>query len=453
MSRKATRKESTTSTPALMMSASSKFTASDSQLSPNGSVCSSPNKSFGGHSPLLFRTVDGKSSPIGKTKHCNKSFNVPRKTVPHLHGQLLKQSNEEILTELYFNKDSKLLLAFCKSLIGRNDFSNYHIRILLKFYKSRGKLTDLLITLAENEIETSNPQNELFRGNSIFTRVYAEYLRNYCSQFLQSVIQPIEELIFTTKTRQSPGLPTSDENRSNVFVSSLLRDVLIVFSETLVDAIDQLPPHLRLILRHIFQKVLTKRGEDSACHVFETLLFLRFLLPPLSTTPQLLKQIQLLLKSCTGKILFVHSIDNDNSLCKQEESSFIHSVNVLYRNIVFGPLSYGISAKGVKRVEQDESYHDMINVLRSELNKISSHYGDGFEVVFNLIKGKREVSHINILTAAEGMTDWMIEREIQVEVENKELRTAIDRLERSCQLLRQKICDLQDSDCNVSAYM
>ena len=178
----------------------------------------------------------------------------------------------------------------------------------------------------------------------------------------------------------------------------------------------------------------------------ETIIFLRYLLPTLVDFPEILKSLQKLLKQASyhsssekQKESVSHAIGETI-----EESRFIQSVNLFYRSILEGPLSFGMEFKGLNKDEQDESYHNMLNVIRSELNKLSKVYGDGFEAIFTIVKGKKDSPSLNIIFASEGMTDWMLEREKEIEKENKLLKEAVEQLRKQVEILRKKVTVTSD---------
>ncbi|BFU21295.1 Ras GTPase-activating protein, putative [Entamoeba histolytica HM-3:IMSS] len=420
--------------------------SNSASMTPDGSICSSKS-SIGSHntcqSPIYCCSTEGINTPVKKYLHT-----VHRQVDRHVNT--LRPSNEEVLASMFLEKNSRLLYSYSQALISKSDYNSYHIRILLKFFKSRGKLTHLITNLSDIEIETTNYNNELFRGNSVFTRVFSEYLKNYCNEFLQLIISPIQEIIKEVKTKNQPSILTGDDSLNGLLLACTIKDVLEKMAVSITKNTCLLPPHLRYILRHIYNSVYLIRGEEASKHVLETLIFLRFILPPLAQTPQLLKKLQSLLKMANGKIFSRFSDDKHETLTTREETLFISSVNTFYRGIITGPLSFATSFKGVKRSEQDESYNDIVQVIRSEMNRISSVFGDGFETVFDIVKGKKDVVSVNVINAAEEMTSWMIDREYELEGENKELRLSVDCLKKECCILRQKVMELQTNELNSS---
>ena len=299
-----------------------------------------------------------------------------------------------------------------------------------------------MITLATTEIENSNIQNQLFRNNGIFPRVYAEYLKAYCSDFLHNILAPARDIIENIKALSNE---CDNGNKLNDLISSFLEKM----AHSMREAIYEMPSHFKTLIREIHRTASRVRDEVQAKNVLETLLFLRFIIPSLASVPCLPKKLQQLVRNCDGKVQITHVSDRDGSVFTAQETEFIYSVNLFYRDILHGPSQYGTSSKGIKKTEQDDSYNEMINVLKSELNVINRNYGDKFEDIFNLVKGKREITHINILGSANEMTEWMIKRESDLEMENKELKKNIQTLTKNCAILQKRIEKLKEMKNNA----
>ncbi|ELP94076.1 hypothetical protein EIN_183930 [Entamoeba invadens IP1] len=410
-------------------------------LSPSGSFASSTCQSIGSHcnSPLSFGSES--SFSLGRRSHIVQKMYTPTIEFVQRVQPKVFRSNEDNLTSYFIESDAKLLFAYSKALLARSDYNNYHVRILLKYFKSRGYLTELLTLLAENEIRNENSHNEIFRGNSPFTRVFGEYLKMFCGNYLNTIISPIEEVIEAAKLKISQ-LNQNDEFFNSAYMIGLNKDVLQTFTQLLTE--NEMPSHLMYILRRIYNAVYLKRGEKEASTCMETLLFLRFFLPPLASTPSVLKNIQTLLKRADGKLVKVKS----NTA---EESGFITAVDITYHKVLNGPLQYATASKGVKRVEQDESYHEMVDIIRSELSSISNCFGDGFEKVFQLVKGNREIVDGNVLCATQSMTDWMGNRETALEQENSELKNGIQYLKARNEVLLRLFQQFQVSEDSSSS--
>ena len=254
----------------------------------------------------------------------------------------------------------------------------HNTQTLIKYFKSRGKLVELVTSIAMQEIETTNRHNELFRGNTIFTRVFTEYIKLYCRDYLEAVIEALQDVLPAHEGRSATV-------HSNPATQDVVNNVLEVLSDVLVENFVALPPHLLVVLRQIYSMARSARGELAAQNVLETLVFLRFVLPPLSHHAALLKQITALLKHAS--LLSGTSPDDGRT---EHETTFITAVSLLYREIVTGPSSFGMSFRGINTAEQEESYHEMVELLRANMHALSAAYGEGYEAVFAILKGKQD---------------------------------------------------------------
>ena len=95
-------------------------------------------------------------------------------STPLIMSPALSLSNDEVLSDLFFG-ESQLLNVYCETLISVREHNPYHVNVLLAYFKSRGKMLELLKYTSTEEIEFTNIRNELFRGNTTFTRIYKGY--------------------------------------------------------------------------------------------------------------------------------------------------------------------------------------------------------------------------------------------------------------------------------------
>ncbi|KAL7721925.1 Ras-GAP domain-containing protein [Entamoeba marina] len=354
------------------------------------------------HSTLFVPLSPRLSTPSSPASTSPITIKKEKKTKPSA-----KKSQEQSLAELLFDKSNHLLFAYCDALL-KNDPDPQHITVLIDYYQSRGKLTDLLTTLACREISMTKGTTPLFRGNTTFTRVYSYYVRRHCSSLLQSTSS-----IIIVNENQTPS-----------------SDILSIYAKTLLKSLPELPPHLHSALQIISSKVHEFRGEVAAMRAVATLLFLRFLFIPLIRLPDILKKLQ------SG----VHDALEGNCDEISGDVTFSRAVHIIVEHVMEGPCGVGVSVVGVSSARREASLRGIIEIIKTEMRKISGKYNDDFEEVFNVVKGKVDGCVINVDFATSELTSWMDEREGIVERENKELIICIERLKKKNRDLRALIC-------------
>ncbi|KAL7722566.1 Ras-GAP domain-containing protein [Entamoeba marina] len=360
------------------------------------------------NSPLALK------SPLTSASVSKKPFYSYRKT------------QEESMRELFLGDDSTLLYAYCESLI-KQDSNPRYIKVLLMYYASRGKLVELMQKLSEREIETSSIHNQLFRGNSIFTKVYNQYINLYCSQYLQSTTHKF--LQYLNEMNIDFVLEDCLENKSSY--EQLTTNVLQLFSTILLDTIDAIPSHLRLILRALYKNVTELRGQNKANCAFKTLFFLRYLLTPLLRSPEILKILQ---KAVTNS-----SCDLSNM--SPEQLKFKFTINQILQVITRGPTIINSTTNMVNIKEMEKSLIEVIEIIKGEMKKISLYYKKDFADVFSVVKGKYDGSGgtSSIHSTAPDLINWMNEKERGLMKENDDLRKEIVRLEMRIEKLKQRV--------------
>ena len=409
--------------------------------------------------------------------------------LPHPFNDLLQPNKEEMLVNHFFD-DPKFLDAYCKSFITGKENSSYNCRMLLKFFKSRGKLHELLRRVYTTEIETTSVHNPLFRGNTLFTKLYNEYTKTYCKEYMNNIMQPVLSFLEKYKSidkqnqmkevnktnplnivilqnetnenrnendqqqKQVEISPNEKENqtenekekqnenenepKNEMTEEMLYKKTLQIFTQQLQTHLP--PPTLLILLHGLYEKVYVDRNESIACNIIQTLLFLRFLLTPLSFHGQILRKLQMLLKKSVGQKP-LNSLQAKRLM--DEEKEFLTAVSVTYSIIFNCPYGEQSLIKGYNQDEQEETYHGILAIIRTNLNGFYGNYGEGFEEVFKITKNTKEQPKGNILLTSEEMICRMIEKCTELEEENKRLKSVISSTTEDCEKLKKKIALIQ----------
>ncbi|KAL7721824.1 Ras-GAP domain-containing protein [Entamoeba marina] len=311
---------------------------------------------------------------------------------------VIKKPHEQSLRELFFENNNSLLYAYCDTLI-KNDVNPYYIEVLMDFWSSRGKLVDLMLLLAKREILNENPNNQLFRGNTIFSKVYAKYLSSCCNSYLNETSNAFVE--FITESYDEQGIQEVMKN------DNLKGDMMSTFSELLLDNIHLIPSHFRVLLQTIYSLVMKERGEEHADKTFITLLFLRYLFIPFVKTPSVLISFQKCMseaftKTTTPSILNTYHMEEVKK-----------NVKYLIASIKRGPAMHSVSLKGVSMQKQEKSLNQILEVIKREMKNISRIYDGDFSVVFSAVKGRVDccTGGYSIPYAMNTYVEWLEEKE------------------------------------------
>ncbi|EDR29896.1 hypothetical protein EDI_111780 [Entamoeba dispar SAW760] len=349
-----------------------------------------------------------------------------------------KKSQEEEMRKFLFNFPSLLLNSYCTALI-KNDGNPYHIKVLLEFYSSRGKLIDLLTNLAYDEIDGCNINNQIFRGNTLFTKIYAEYLRRYCSEFLASSTLQFIELLKTNKHYLDGfSLPKESEGYRSCF-----REGMRHYVKLLEQSKRLFPAHLREIIKNIFFKVKSNRGEQQAIRTISTLLYLRYLFIPFATYPSLLVEIQKVVTETTKRdhLILYSPIPKEKQFC----SEFIHFIERTLISVITGPTSFSTSIRGISALNQEKSLVSLVSIIRQEMKLISKFYPNDFDEVFQVVKGKTNTNaSCSVCYITDEFTGWMTEREKALVKENSEIMKQIQIIQKQNERLRSQILSLKE---------
>ncbi|EMD47645.1 Ras GTPase-activating protein, putative [Entamoeba histolytica HM-3:IMSS] len=183
------------------------------------------------------------------------------------------------LKVLLLQPSSPLLSAYINSFL-KDDDSQKYLDVLLHYYDSHNLLPHLLLSLASFEIKSTNICNPLFRGNTLFSRIYSLYLTEYCSFFLTETSKAL--LNFLSAIHYDDKI----NNQEDISV------IITTYFSLISDSFKYIPQELLWVLHCIYQKVLISRGKSDAMISINTLFFLRYLFIPFKETPSLFKIIQ-----------------------------------------------------------------------------------------------------------------------------------------------------------------
>ena len=93
-----------------------------------------------------------------------------------------QEENGESVMDYYFIENTNLLNAYCDALVLKTNTNDFYIHVLLDFFKSRGKLNDLIVSSINFD------GSVIMKRSSLFSKFYRVYLKTYCQEYLDMVI-------------------------------------------------------------------------------------------------------------------------------------------------------------------------------------------------------------------------------------------------------------------------
>ena len=224
---------------------------------------------------------------------------------------------------------------------------------------------------------------------------------------------------------------------SELFIQETTNELLLLLSEEM--NIKKIPNQLEVILHFIYIKIVNMKNKEFANKFLKVLFFNKFLIPSLKFNSSLIKKIEILLKRINGKLSGCFFINEDDIFLEEEEKVFIKKMNSIIYSIKNSPLRQTISLKNNFKINENESYNDIINILKNNLKELFSHYGDGFEEIFKLIKSHKDSSKGNVVIASQEYSEWMVIKEREMDEENDELIKRINQMKSLNGMLKNEI--------------
>lgn len=152
--------------------------------------------------------------------------------------------------------------------------------LLFRVFESKGNLLSLMKVLVEREVALTNHESELFRANSIMTRLMTNFARTYGYNYVRSCLTPLvlsmgekpAECSFELDPAKGGSPEDIDRNAEHLrLMSQALLD--IIYNSTGI-----LPVLFRALCHHIWD-VVEDRFPDSRHSAIGSFIFLRFFCP------------------------------------------------------------------------------------------------------------------------------------------------------------------------------
>ncbi|EDR27435.1 hypothetical protein EDI_092260 [Entamoeba dispar SAW760] len=332
-----------------------------------------------------------------------------------------KKSQEDSLREMFFSPKNTLLYCFCDSLL-KQDVNVSYIRCLINFYASRGKVIELLETIAFKEIDETSYCNELFRGNTPFIKIFNNYTSKFCDELLKEEFKTYSDIhISQTEHILKEGTWVDKISTS--------KNVIHLLTKFLIKCSSYIPSHFKTILRKIYHRVAQNRSITEARNTFLTLFFLRYCFRPFSKVPSILKILHEAVHRCVQESKY--SIDSNNI----ELRTAINSLLSYITNTPDGS-SYGL----INITMQEVSLEQMVNIFKTEMGTISKFYNGDFNEIFNIVKGKYDgIQSINPEMAVSRLNTWEEEKLSLASQLNSQLKQQIKKLKKYNKILKNRI--------------
>ncbi|XP_022103860.1 rasGAP-activating-like protein 1 isoform X3 [Acanthaster planci] len=163
-----------------------------------------------------------------------------------------------------------------------------------KIFLGQGMILPFLDALIRQELQQSSDINTLFRGNSLATKCFDQFMKLVGMPYLLETLQPIIDTIYEERKHVeldpckvgSIRRRVSMKNRSEGYLlehsATILTEYLASIVNCILKSVDRCPPILRMALKQLRQRVEDKFPDnDSDCKYLclSGFLFLRFFAP------------------------------------------------------------------------------------------------------------------------------------------------------------------------------
>lgn len=152
--------------------------------------------------------------------------------------------------------------------------------LLFRVFESKGNLLSLMKVLVERELALTTHQSELFRANSIMTRLITTFAKTYGYNYVRSCLTPLvismgekpQECSFELDPAKGGSAEVIDRNAEH------LRLMCQALLDIIYNSTPMLPVLFRALCHHIWE-VVEEKWPESRHSAIGSFIFLRFFCP------------------------------------------------------------------------------------------------------------------------------------------------------------------------------
>ncbi|KAL1917866.1 uncharacterized protein VTP21DRAFT_3700 [Calcarisporiella thermophila] len=289
----------------------------------------------------------------------------------------------EKLVNMLFENDSQIALALCEvcPVVDIDMLS----ALLLKVYDSRGKTTQLLRAIVELEVASTESESELFRRNSMATRLLSAFARQHGAEYIRSTLQPLLQELYAKPHQYAFELdPTKVKDEEISQNLAKLKCTTQRFLDVICTSGHKVPPVFRELCFHLSTAV-GRRFPEAKYTAVGGFIFLRFFCPAI-VAPEVEELVRPAVSKefRRGLTLITKVIQNlaNNVLFGAKEpymtvlndflTSNIYRVTTFLRDISANSPSDMIESQDVNALEEAD-YLRLQFFLQDNMNSISSY--------------------------------------------------------------------------------
>ncbi|ORX39325.1 putative ras GTPase activator [Kockovaella imperatae] len=240
--------------------------------------------------------------------------------------------------------------------------------LLFRVFEAKGTILALLKVLTEREVALTNHEPDLFRANSITTRILTIFAKTYGYNYVRATIQPLIHSLLEKPDETSFELdpakiaPNEDIERNADHLQAVCQALLHLICNSVPKA-----PTIFRVLCHYLWSAVEEKFPDSRHSVVGSFIFLRFFCPAIVAPDQIDLDVSPDAKEVRRALLLVTKVIQNlasNVMFGNKEPHMkvlnpflernIHEVTKFLSNIAVRPRSYEISL-AVKASQEEAS--------------------------------------------------------------------------------------------------
>ncbi|EDR25695.1 hypothetical protein EDI_138730 [Entamoeba dispar SAW760] len=356
--------------------------------------------------------------------------------------------------QLLFVRDSEFLRCYCAEFVKGKmaPECNTNARLLVEYFNVHGKLLDLMKEVAKREIETTNSETQVFRGNTSFTRLYGEYCHLCLLPYLRAVTKEVIQLLINEETKLDPEALNSPELENHKESMDTFCKLAHMFGTKLVDCVHLLPSHFHQLLRFISVEVGNKKSVKSTPqNTFNLLFFIRTVFPVFHApqhvmdtiqppSPEMAKRLTAFSKTCQS---LLNETTTSSSIPLDIANFMTSSASKLFEMFTHPRSGYMTEKSGLDFSLQANAHKNIVELVRSNIEPLTALMTRDVQALKDALKSEKNEDSVmtEMQQSLEFCSNTYSERLQAVEDEITDLNDEIEKYKAQLKAVQKAIED------------
>ena len=296
------------------------------------------------------------------------------------------------MLDLLFESDLSITLALCEACPA-SDLDDL-AALLLTLFESRNQTTTLLKMLIEREVARTESAPNLFRRNSISTKLMTLYAKAHGAEYLNAVLNPVwKSLTSSSSTKEYEIDPQKlqvddvpEANRKN------LEELATKFLDAILDSTSLVPNPIKSICYFLVSAVKDRFPDANMNVVIGGFIFLRFVCPAVVSPDQPLGSVDT--KDFRRALVLVTKIIQNlaNNVLFGAKETFMKDLNPFLEANMERVISFLKILAGCQKPEKEVAERPPQRVDDQDLHRLHRYLAQNLEAIGKELAKRKQLA-------------------------------------------------------------